>query len=201
MKPRGQSILIGLLIVLLVCQPMIRPVTNYLMLPLGRILVFGASAYVGLTVNPVIGLLMAFVALQAISEFYLVEHMTMDQYKALLKFREKMNALAGASCECPTGYEFDADHKKCKNKEDKYVNPTACRCDPGYAYNIKTGLCEQNSVMSSPIPAVAPAPEGTEEVAPTLEVKAPAAFSVEANPIPISSDEKDRLLGKLAPAE
>jgi hypothetical protein len=183
MRPRTQSILIVVLLVLLVCQPMIRPVTNYLMLPMGRILAFGASAYVAATVSPVIGLLMALIALQAMSEFYVVEHM-------------KGNATTGPECECPAGYTFDSDLRKCKNKEGKYVNPSACRCEAGYAYDINTGLCEQNSVMTSPIPAVGPAPAGTEEVTPTIQMAAPPRTSVNPPSFALSDAEKAAALGK-----
>jgi hypothetical protein len=187
MKPRTQAILIGFLLVLLVCQPMICPVTNYLMLPVGRLVWFGVAAYTALKVSPVIGLLVAILGLQAMSKFYVVEHM----------------ALSASNCECPPGYTFADDVKKCKNKDDKFVFPTACRCDSGYAYNIKTGLCDQNSVMSSPIPAVAPAPAGTEEVPPTVQVAPPAATSVSGKRIELSPEEKNAVLGKepAVPAE
>lgn len=79
MRPRTQTLLIGFLIILLICGHMIKPLTNYLMLPIGRILAFGGSAYVAVAVNPVIGLLVALVCLQAMSEFYMVEHLMMER--------------------------------------------------------------------------------------------------------------------------
>jgi hypothetical protein len=183
MKSRTQTIIIGFLIVLLACQKMICPVTNYLMLPFARILVFVASVYLAVAVNPMIGLLIALIALQAMREFYVVEHM----------------AISDSVCECPTGYEYDKELKKCKNKDNKYVNATTCTCSSGYAYNINTGQCEQSSVMSSPIPAVGPAPAGTEEVTPTIPVGVPVAASTGGSKIELSPAEKNAALGREAP--
>ena len=165
MRPRTQSLLIGGLIILLVCQPMIKPITNYLMLPFGRILAFGLSVYVGATVSPVIGLLLALVCLQAMSDFYIVEHM-------------KGNATTGAQCRCPPG--FIQEGMNCKSEDGKKTTkPTACTCpSPGYAYDVVTGLCEQNSVITSPIPVTEAAPEGAIEVAPPPAPSPPAASSV-----------------------
>ena len=215
MRPRTQTLLIGFLIILLVCGHLIKPVTNYLMLPIGRILAFGGSVYVGLTVNPVIGLLIALVCLQAMSEFYIIEHMTDAEKQAADEKRKQEEALLKAQasarteenrlfvpvpdCECPPGYTFQEGTNDCKNAEGKIVKPSMCRCSPGYAYDTVAGTCIQNSVMSSPIPATAAAPEDAIPVTPEPEPRGPAASSIRPMQIELSAEDKLAVLGK-APA-
>lgn len=200
MRPRTQTLVIGFLIILLVCGHLIKPVTNYLMLPVGRILAFGGSAYVGLTVNPVIGLLMALICLQAMNEFYVIEHMDPGALRAA---QEGVRTAEGQlfvpdipQCECPAGYTFQVGTNDCKNAEGKIAKPSMCRCASGYAYDTTAGTCVQSSVMTSPIPATAPAPEGTVEQTPAPEPTGPAASSIRPMQINLSDADKAAVLGK-----
>ena len=214
MRPRPQTLVIGFLIILLVCGHMIKPITNYLMLPFGRILAFGASAYVALAVNPVIGLLIALVCLQAMSEFYIVEHMTNEEKKARderRKQEERTRALqtsardaenklftsAVPQCECPPGYTFQRGTNNCKNADGVIAKPSMCRCSSaGYAYDTTVGECVQNSVMTSPIPATESSPEGAVETAPPAEPSPPAASSIRPMQLDLSDADKQAVLGR-----
>jgi hypothetical protein len=201
---------------------MIKPITNYLTLPMGRILAFGASAYVAVAVNPVIGLLMALVCLQAMSDFYVVEHLTMEEKKDIYEKRKRAEQTRAAqdalrskendifrirepTCECPSGYTFQINTNNCKNEEGKFVKPSMCRCfSSGYSYDTASGKCVQNSVTSSPVATTDSSPAGAEETKPPPEPNAPAASSIRPMQVDLSDADRREVLGKEplpAPAE
>jgi len=199
---------------------MIKPITNYLTLPMGRILAFGASAYVAVAVNPVIGLLMALVCLQAMSDSYVIEHFISaaawrqavkkqdDELAAQSAVRTNEDKVfikrAVAKCECPPGYTFQEMYNDCKNPFGKIAKPSVCRCDSGYTYDAATGGCVQNSVTSSPVATTDSSPAGAEETKPPPEPNAPAASSIRPMQVDLSDADRREVLGKEplpAPAE
>ena len=145
---------IGILIAYIAFAPRMAVFQTILSTPIGKALALVGIVYVWKFVSAAVALLLAIMFVRCAGGGMTVwEGLEMPQ----------------ARCTCPEGYTYDGAAKQCKNKDGKFVDAVACACDPGYTYDFVSKECKQSSVMSEPIPPVAPEePVATATAAPAV---------------------------------